>query len=56
MVLSQVALAATDAAGVGSFSLDLDSPNDELGSVLNFIKSNWRGRVVSSLTTPVAAA
>jgi type II secretory pathway component GspD/PulD (secretin) len=54
-VLSQVARAASDAAGAGSFSLDLDSPNDELGSVLNFIESNKLGRVVSSPTILVAA-
>jgi hypothetical protein len=46
---------ASDAAGAGSFSLDLDSPNDELGSVLNFIESNKLGRVVSSPTILVAA-
>jgi type II secretory pathway component GspD/PulD (secretin) len=55
VALSQVARAAADAAGAGSFSLELDSPNDELGSVLNFIDSSQLGRVVSSPTILVAA-
>ena len=49
VVLSQVTRAA-DAAGAGNFSLELDSPNDELSSVLNFIDSNQLGRVASSPT------
>jgi type II secretory pathway component GspD/PulD (secretin) len=55
VVLNQIARNAADAAGAGSFSLELDSPNDELDSVLNFIDSNQLGRVVSSPTTLVAA-
>ena len=54
VVLSRVARAVADAAGAGSLSLELDSPNDELGSVLNFIDSYQLGRVVSSPTILVA--
>jgi len=53
IVLSQVARAVSTTAG--TFSLDLDSPNDELGNILNFIESNKLGRVVSSPTILVAA-
>ena len=55
--LSQVARAATDAIATtgGSFALDLNSPNDELGLLLNFLESNALGRVVSSPTILVAA-
>jgi len=52
-VLGQVARAA--AATSGTFTLDLDSPNDELDTILNFIESNKLGRVVSSPTILVAA-
>lgn len=55
VALSQVARAAADAAGSGSFSLELDSSNDEPGSVLNFIDSSQLGHVVSSPTILVAA-
>jgi hypothetical protein len=40
---------------VGSFNLDLNSPNNELGLLLNFLESNSLGRVVSSRTILVAA-
>ena len=55
--LSQVARAATDAIATtgGSFALDLNSPNDELGLLLNFLETNALGRVVSSPTILVAA-
>ena len=55
--LNQVARAAADAIATtgGSFALDLDSPNDELGLLLNFLESNALGRVVSSPTILVAA-
>ena len=55
--LTQVARAAADAIATtgGSFALDLDSPNDELGLLLNFLESNALGRVVSSPTILVAA-
>ena len=55
--LSQVARAAADAISTtgGSFALDLDSPNDELGLLLNFLESNALGRVISSPTILVAA-
>jgi general secretion pathway protein D len=52
-VLSQVARAASTT--VGSFNLDLNSPNNELGLLLNFLESNSLGRVVSSPTILVAA-
>lgn len=52
-VLSQVARAAS--TSVGSFNLDLNSPNNELGLLLNFLESNSLGRVVSSPTILVAA-
>ena len=55
VVLSRVARAAADAAEANSFSLELDSPNDELGSVLKFIDFNQLGRVISSPTILVAA-
>ena len=51
-VLSQLASTATRAAG--TISLDFDSPNDELGLLLNLIESNRLGRVVSSPTILVA--
>lgn len=47
-ILSQVARAASST--VGTFNLDLSSPNDELGMLLNFLESNSLGRVVSSPT------
>ena len=53
VLLTQVARAASTTAG--SFALDLDSPNDELGLLLNFLESNALGRVVSSPTILVAA-
>lgn len=53
VVLSQVARAAS--ATAGTFSLGLDSPNDELGSILNFIESNELGLVISSPTILVAS-
>ena len=55
--LSQVARAASDAISTtgGSFALDLNSPNDELGLLLNFLESNALGRVISSPTILVAA-
>ena len=57
VTLSQVARAASDAISTtgGSFALDLDSPNDELGLLLNFLESNALGRVISSPTILVAA-
>ena len=57
VTLSQVARAASDAIATtgGSFALDLDSPNDELGLLLNFLESNALGRVISSPTILVAA-
>ena len=55
LLSAEVARAAADAAGASSFSLDLGSPNDELGSVLNFIDSNQLSRVVSNPTILVAA-
>ena len=51
-VLSQLASTATRATG--TISLDFDSPNDELGLLLNLIESNRLGRVVSSPTILVA--
>ena len=51
--LSQLASTATRT--VGTISLDFDSPNDELGLLLNFIESNSLGRVVSSPTILVAS-
>ena len=55
--LSQVARAASDAIATtgGSFALDLNSPNDELGLLLNFLETNALGRVISSPTILVAA-
>ena len=55
--LTQVARAAADAIATtgGSFALDLASPNDELGLLLNFLESNALGRVVSSPTILVAS-
>lgn len=55
--LTQVARAAADAIATtgGSFALDLDSPNDELGLLLNFLEKNALGRVISSPTILVAA-
>lgn len=55
--LTQVARAAADAVATtgGSFALDLASPNDELGLLLNFLETNALGRVVSSPTILVAA-
>ena len=55
VVLSQVTRAAANAAGAGNFGLKLDSLNDELSSVLNFIDSNQLGRVASSPTILLAA-
>lgn len=57
VTLSQVARAASDAIATtgGSFALDLDSPNDELGLLLNFLETNALGRVISSPTILVAA-
>ena len=52
-VLSQ--LASTASRTVGTISMDFDSPNDELGLLLNFIESNSLGRVVSSPTILVAS-
>lgn len=52
-VLSQVARATSTT--VGSFNLDLNSPNNQLGLLLNFLESNSLGRVVSSPTILVAA-
>jgi general secretion pathway protein D len=52
-VLSQLASTATRT--VGTISMDFDSPNDELGLLLNFIESNSLGRVVSSPTILVAS-
>ena len=48
-------LASTASRSVGTISLDFDSPNDELGLLLNFIESNSLGRVVSSPTILVAS-
>ena len=52
-VLSQLASTATRT--VGTITMDFDSPNDELGLLLNFIESNSLGRVVSSPTILVAS-
>ena len=51
--LSQLARAASTT--VGTFSLDLNSPNNELGLLLNFLESNSLGRIVCSPTILVAA-
>lgn len=51
--LNQLSRAASTT--VGTFSLDLDSPNNELGLLLNFLESNSLGRIVSSPTILVAA-
>ena len=48
-------LASTASRAVGTISLDFDSPNDELGLLLNFLESNRLGRVVSSPTILVAS-
>jgi len=48
-------LASTASRAVGTISLDFDSPNDELGLLLNFLESNSLGRVVSSPTILVAS-